>query len=56
MAICENCANKRNCTFPRTETTHLCEEHDGSELGVERVDWNLSQMLADWGFKTEDKA
>jgi hypothetical protein len=56
MAICDNCANKRDCTFPHTETTHMCEEYDASEHKVETVEWNLSEMLAGWGFKTEERA
>jgi hypothetical protein len=55
MAICDNCTNKRDCTFPRTETTQMCEEYDASERQVESVEWNLSEMLAGWGFRAEDK-
>jgi hypothetical protein len=53
MAICDDCANKRHCTYSHTDSTYSCEEYDVSEPQVEEIDWNLSQMMADWGFKAE---
>ncbi|MDO8586276.1 MAG: hypothetical protein Q7T82_04490 [Armatimonadota bacterium] len=54
MAICDDCAHRRHCTFPRTESTRFCDEHDSSEPQVEQVEWDLSAMLTDWGYRAQE--
>lgn len=56
MAICEDCANKRYCTFPRTDSTQFCDEYDDTLREPEKVEWDLNSMLADWGYKAPEKS
>ena len=58
MAICDDCAHRRDCTYPRTESTHYCDEHDSSQPQneqVEQVEWDLTTMLTDWGYSPQEK-
>ena len=58
MAICIDCANRRFCTYPRTESTHLCDEYEDAPLQplTEQVEWDLTAVLEDWGFTKREAA
>ena len=61
MAICDDCAHRRDCTYPPTKSTRFCDEHDSSEHQneqveqVEQVEWDLTRMLTDWGYSPQEK-
>jgi len=55
MAICNDCAHKQYCTFPRTEHTQLCEEHDNLQRDQKPADWDLKKMLQEWGLLDVEK-
>lgn len=56
MAICIDCSHKDYCTFPRTDTTRMCEEYTDSRPEPKEVDWDLKTMLTDWGFAEKEPA
>ena len=58
MAICNDCANRRFCTYPRTESTRFCDEYEDAQLQplTEQVEWDLKTVLEDWGFTKREAA